>query len=67
MHCILISKQILNNFKEFSDRPKASNFDIDKLCGRQSNAFDRSIRIAAINLLSSKAFFQSSIILSKAV
>jgi hypothetical protein len=28
---------------------------------------DRSIRIAAINLLSSKAFFQSSIILSKAV
>jgi hypothetical protein len=32
-----------------------------------SNAFDRSITIAAINLLSSKAFFQSSIILSKAV
>jgi hypothetical protein len=35
--------------------------------GRQSNAFDKSIKIAAINLLSSKAFFQSSIILSKAV
>jgi hypothetical protein len=51
----------------YADDNTLSNFNINKLCGRQSNAFDKSIKIVAINLLSSKAFFQSSIILSKAV
>jgi hypothetical protein len=56
-----------NKFIDFSDRSYASSFNKMRSCGRQSKAFDKSIKIAAIYLFSSKAFFQSSIIFSKAV
>ena len=42
------------------DRPYASNLASNSLLGRQSNALDRSIRIAATHLCWSSANFQSS-------
>jgi hypothetical protein len=40
---------------------------INSLWGRQSKAFDKSMSMAATNLFSSRAFFQSSIIFRRAV
>jgi hypothetical protein len=62
-----IAIELCNNFREFFDRPYASNFNKSELCGKQSKAFGRSIKIAAINLLSSRALLQSSIIFKSAV
>jgi hypothetical protein len=64
--CIIKENKLITEDLNF--KPVSSDFvskQINKL--NVKKAFDKSIKIAAIYLFSSKAFFQSSIIFSKAV
>jgi hypothetical protein len=56
-----------NKFVAVILTPYASSLFINNLRGRQSKAFDKSMRMTATNLFSSRAFFQSSIIFRRAI
>jgi hypothetical protein len=70
-HCVKIGN-IMSEWENIykgvpQDSIYASSLFINNLWGRQSKAFDKSMRMAATNLVSSRAFFQSSIIFRRAV